>query len=52
MEQELKESPLRDCPPRDTSNLQIPNLDTIADVKKSLLTGALYRCTMSGSVST
>ena len=30
----------RDCPPGDPSHIESPNLDTIADDQKCLLTGA------------
>jgi hypothetical protein len=36
-------------PPRDISHLQTPNISTIADDKKHLLTGAWYSCTLRGS---
>ena len=37
------------APPRDPSHLQTPNLDTIADAKKHLVTGAWYSCPLRGS---
>jgi hypothetical protein len=38
------------APPRDPSYLQTTNSDTIADVKKGLLTGAGYSCPLRGCV--
>lgn len=43
VEQRLKESPSRDFPSWDLSYIQTPNLDTIVETKKCLLTGALYQ---------
>jgi hypothetical protein len=40
------------APPRDPSHLQTLNPDTIADVKKFLLTGAWYGYFLRGSTST
>ena len=37
--------------PGDLSHKQPPNLDTIADANKSLLTGAWYSCLLRGSAS-
>jgi hypothetical protein len=38
------------APTRYTSHLQIPNLHTIADAKKHLLTGAWYGYSLRGSI--
>ena len=35
--------------PGDTSHIQSPNAETIADAKKDMLTGAWYRCLLRGS---
>ena len=40
VEQKQKKRPCRDCPPGDPSHMQTPNLATIADAKKYLLTGS------------
>jgi hypothetical protein len=34
----------------DPSHIQLPNLDTIVDARKCLLTGASYDCFLRGSV--
>ena len=49
MEQRLKERPSRDVPPGGSSHVQTPKLDTIADSRNCLLTGALYSCLLRGS---
>ena len=36
-------------PPRDPFHLHTPNLDTMSDAKKCLLTGACYSCSLRGS---
>jgi hypothetical protein len=48
-EQRLKEMSSRYCPPKDPSLLQTLNLDTIADSKMHLLTGAWYSYPLRGS---
>jgi hypothetical protein len=39
------------APPGDSSHIQSPNLDTIVDVNKCLLTDAWYSCLLRGSAS-
>ena len=48
----ILESHLETAPPRDSSHLQTPNPDTIADATKHLLTGAWYSCPLRGLTNT